>query len=238
MPPGRYTGGQPPPLTRIIHPDRPRRFATGSRDAVWFSPSAPRGAGRAGRLAQGESASFTPKRSLVRSQYRPPARRPPPKREGGLFDLVQVRRPIGAGGVALVVPQVLAAVPVPAGRPVIPRAGAYGHGLAGLQQEAKEAVLVARLVPEDPVPTGSSCGWCSSAPRTPRRGRCWSGGRRRAVVLDLHDLHRRGGGLSRRSGEGGEQGRPGDGGGNETCEHSGSCEFGGWNVTEVRRRNL
>ena len=32
---------------------------------------------RAGRLAQGESASFTPKRSLVRSQYRPPAQTPP-----------------------------------------------------------------------------------------------------------------------------------------------------------------
>lgn len=34
-------------------------------------PSAPPGAAQGGRLAQRESASFTPKRSLVRSQYRP-----------------------------------------------------------------------------------------------------------------------------------------------------------------------
>ena len=33
---------------------------------------------RPGRLAQRESASFTPKRSLVRSQYRPPGQRPCP----------------------------------------------------------------------------------------------------------------------------------------------------------------
>ena len=38
-----------------------------------------------GRLAQRESASFTPRRSLVRSQYRPPAHRPVPNRGTGLF---------------------------------------------------------------------------------------------------------------------------------------------------------
>ncbi len=37
-----------------------------------FPRRAPAGARRGGRLAQRESASFTPKRSLVRSQYRPP----------------------------------------------------------------------------------------------------------------------------------------------------------------------
>src|ERR1700753_3894661 len=42
----------------------PNRFEEARADAVWSS--------HPGRLAQRESASFTPKRSLVRSQYRPP----------------------------------------------------------------------------------------------------------------------------------------------------------------------
>jgi hypothetical protein len=41
-------------------------------------PPGPRGSSYDGRLAQGESASFTPKRSLVRSQYRPRASRESP----------------------------------------------------------------------------------------------------------------------------------------------------------------
>ncbi len=64
-PPGRGEAGEGP---------CPLRFARTPPSAVWFSPSAPRGADHPGRLAQRESASFTPKRSLVRSQYRPPYR--------------------------------------------------------------------------------------------------------------------------------------------------------------------
>ena len=61
-------------LTKAGRSRRPgRAFAITPWSAVWFSPSAPRGADDPGRLAQRESASFTPKRSLVRSQYRPPA---------------------------------------------------------------------------------------------------------------------------------------------------------------------
>ena len=46
------------------------------------------GSCRCGRLAQGESASFTPKRSLVRSQYRPPRRDAPDLQSQGHLALV------------------------------------------------------------------------------------------------------------------------------------------------------
>ncbi len=74
-PPSRPEGGRPS-LPRSPGGGRAARgivrFARTPGSAVWFSPSAPQGADHPGRLAQRESASFTPKRSLVRSQYRPP----------------------------------------------------------------------------------------------------------------------------------------------------------------------
>ena len=57
------------------HPVGPTRWRaarwSGRTPAIGYRGR--RGRGRKGRLAQRESASFTPKRSLVRSQYRPPA---------------------------------------------------------------------------------------------------------------------------------------------------------------------
>jgi hypothetical protein len=59
---------------------------------VCVSPRAARIAvrpGGEGRLAQRESASFTPRRSLVRSQYRPPGQRPVARRDRPFVIFVQ-----------------------------------------------------------------------------------------------------------------------------------------------------
>lgn len=83
--PGRADGcgvrcGCRPPRRGDRHGDRP-----GCVSLWWPVGGGPRPG--AGRLAQRESASFTPRRSLVRSQYRPPAHRPVPIPGTGPFNL-------------------------------------------------------------------------------------------------------------------------------------------------------
>ena len=76
-------GSSPPRLlmvgTVLAGPGRPncgwRRAQAGRRCASLWGPAAAHEGAWRGRLAQRESASFTPRRSLVRSQYRPPRSR-------------------------------------------------------------------------------------------------------------------------------------------------------------------
>ena len=72
-PRSRPADGPPgvPPTPPAERPATPSALRDHSQSAVWFSRRLRQRADR-GRLAQRESASFTPKRSLVRSQYRPP----------------------------------------------------------------------------------------------------------------------------------------------------------------------
>ncbi len=60
--------------------------------AVLFPPCPGGSPGGPGRLAQWESASFTPKRSLVRTQYRPPWQAGPSVKRTGLCRLRRSRR--------------------------------------------------------------------------------------------------------------------------------------------------
>ena len=92
----------------------------GAHALVCLSPSAPGIRCEPGRLAQRESASFTPRRSLVRSQYRPPGcPLCEPMRFTGtasrlrLADQARPRRPAGCRGcVAPSVSRRLDVVPV------------------------------------------------------------------------------------------------------------------------------
>ncbi len=112
-----------------------------------------------GRLAQWESASFTPKRSLVRTQYRPPGRAGPSTTDR----LSHALRPPPAGPAAAAGPGPSAPAPRPARTTAAPRAP---HRLQGVRFGGGGRFRTGRVAaPHDPYRLQRGTGV-----RPPRRG--------------------------------------------------------------------